>query len=268
MTDRPVPPAPDPAAPGPAAAPHRVPRIVVNAQRWEALTFLHWRADPAVVQGWLPPGLTVQEVGGTTWLGVVPFVMADVRVPPLPALGAWSTFPELNVRVYVRDRAGAEGVWFLGLWATSRAFVALTRAAGVPYHPAGAVVHARGDRVGPPAAVRYRFRSAGRGPLRVPHEHPGLRDLTFRADVRAHEEVDASSGLVRWLTARWNAYGVRAGRLWRFPVVHEPWTLRRGTLDALDTDVLDRLGLPPAGPDLVHVAAPVHARFALPRPVR
>ncbi|WP_353707436.1 DUF2071 domain-containing protein [Cellulosimicrobium sp. ES-005] len=270
MTDRPLPTAPDPAAPGvsrPSAS-----RVVVNVQRWDALTFLHWRVDPAVVQGWLPPGLSVQEVDGTTWLGVVPFVMAGVRVSPLPALGAWSTFPELNVRVYVRDRAGTEGVWFLGLWATSPAFVAATRAAGVPYHPAraavDAAVHAGGDRTGPPSAVRYRFRSTGRGPLRVPHEHPRLlRDATFRAEVRAHEEVDASSGLVRWLTARWNAYGVRAGRLWRFPVLHEPWTLRRGTLDALDTDVLARLGLPSADPGLVHVAAPVHARFALPRPV-
>ncbi|MGO1935934.1 MAG: DUF2071 domain-containing protein, partial [Cellulosimicrobium funkei] len=161
-----------------------------------------------------------------------------------------------------------EGVWFLGLWATSRAFVAATRAAGVPYHPARAAVHARGDRAGAPSAVRYRFRSDGRGPLRVPHEHPGLRDLSLHAEVRAHEEVDASSGLVRWLTARWSAYGARAGRLWRFPVVHEPWTLRRGTLDVLDTDLLDRLGLPPADPPLVHVAAPVHARFAVPRPVR
>ncbi|WP_441541572.1 DUF2071 domain-containing protein, partial [Cellulosimicrobium funkei] len=66
---------------------------MVNAQRWEALTFLHWPVDPAVVQGWLPPGLTVQQAGGTTWLGVVPFSMAGVRVPPLPPLGAWSAFP-------------------------------------------------------------------------------------------------------------------------------------------------------------------------------
>ncbi len=267
MSAYPAPPGAGPGTPPPGASPHPTPRVVVNAQRWEALTFLHWPVDPAVVQGWLPPDLTVQQAGGTKWLGVVPFRMAGVRVPPLPPLGAWSAFPELNVRVYVRDRAGAEGVWFLGLWATSRAFVAATRAAGVPYHPARAAVHARGDRAGAPSAVRYRFWSDGRGPLRVPHERPGLRDLSLHAEVRAHEEVDASSGLVRWLTARWSAYGARAGRLWRFPVVHEPWTLRRGTLDVLDTDLLDRLGLPPADPPLVHVAAPVHARFAVPRPV-
>ena len=54
------------------------------------------------------------------------------------------------------------------------------------------------------------------------------------------------------------------------PVVgHEPWALRRGSLDVLDTDLPRRLGLPDGGaPPLVHVAAPVHARFAVPRPVR
>ncbi len=239
--------------------------VVVTAQRWESLTFLHWPVDPAVVQRWLPPGLTVQVLDGATWVGVVPFVMADVRVPPLPALGAWSTFPELNVRVYVQDREGAEGVWFLGLWATRRAFVAATRAAGVPYHPVVAAVTGDGSDV-----VRYRFRAPGRrGPFPVPHEHPALHSGYLDAVVRAHEVVDASSGLASWLTARWNGYGSRAGSLWRFPVEHEPWALRRGSLDVLDTDLPRRLGLPDGGaPPLVHVAAPVHARFAVPRPVR
>ncbi|NDO90948.1 YqjF family protein [Cellulosimicrobium composti] len=238
-------------------------RLVVSAQQWEDLTFLHWPVEPGLVQRWLPPGLVVQTVGGATWVGVVPFLMADVRVPPLPALGGWSRFAELNVRVYVRDRAGTEGVWFGGLWATRRAFVAAARAAGVPYHPAAGVVEADG-----PDVVRYRFRATGRrGPFRVAHEHPALTGGRLTAVVRAHEEVDATSGLASWLTARWSGYGFRAGRPWRFPVAHEPWTLRRGTLDVLETDLPERLGLPGGEPPLVHVAAPVAARFAVPRPV-
>lgn len=267
-----------------ARPPGRPPRPAVSAQRWESLTFLHWPVDPAVVQGWLPPGLTVDTLDGTTWLGVVPFVMADVRVPPLPALGAWSTFPELNVRVYVRDRSGQTGIWFCGLWATRRAFVAATRAAGLPYHSAHADVSTGGPaaHVVPPGAasrvpsvVRYAFVAVGgTGPFRLRHEHPGLRSGRFAAVVRAHRggdpgaEAGASSDLEAWLTGRWNAYGVRAGVLWRFPVHHEPWTLGRGALDALDTDLPGRLGLPdPAGPPLVHVAGPVHARFGIPHRV-
>ena len=259
------------------------PRFPVNAQRWQSLTFLHWPVDPAVVQGWLPPGLTVHTFDGGTWLGVVPFVMADVRVPPLPALGAWSTFPELNVRVYVRDRSGRAGIWFCGLWATRRAFVAATRAAGLPYHPAHADVSTGGPAAPDvrsdgastvPSVVRYAFvADGGAGPFRVPYEHPGLRSGRFTAVVRTHPDADAgspgaSSDLDTWLTARWNAYGVRAGALWRFPVHHEPWTLRRGTLDALDTDLHARLGLTaPTHPPLVHLTARVHARLGLPRRV-
>jgi uncharacterized protein YqjF (DUF2071 family) len=242
--------------------------VAANAQTWESLTFLHWRVDPDVVQRWLPPGLVVDTVDGATWLGVVPFVMADVRVPPLPPLGRWSRFPELNVRVYVRDRAGTAGVWFLGLWCTRHAFVAATRAAGLPYHHAEAAVGTTPDRaVG--SVLRYRFRATtGAEPFRVPCQPARHRPLRLSAEVRSHEEVGAASGLEAWLTARWNAYAVRAGTLWRFGVHHEPWVLRRGTLDALDTDLHARLGLTaPADEPLVHVAAPVHARFAVPRPV-
>ncbi|MBD8078750.1 DUF2071 domain-containing protein [Cellulosimicrobium arenosum] len=235
----------------------------VGAQRWESLAFVHRQVDPDLVQTWLPPGLTVDTYDGATWVGLVPFVMADVRLGPFAAVPGWSTFPELNLRVYVRDRTGTRGVWFLGLWCTRRLFVAGTRAAGVPYHHARAAVDA-------PAAGPWRYRFAatdGPEPFRVPHQPARRRPLRFDATVHADETVDATSGLVQWLTARWNAYAVRAGRLWRFPVEHEPWTLRRGSVGLWRTDALGRLGLPGDDP-LVHVAAePVHARFALPHAV-
>ncbi|MBD5785139.1 DUF2071 domain-containing protein [Cellulosimicrobium terreum] len=240
----------------------------VGSQRWESLAFVHRQVDPDLVRTWLPPGLTVDTYDGATWVGLVPFVMADVRFPPLPAVSGWSTFPELNLRVYVRDRTGTAGVWFLGLWCTRHLVVTGTRAAGVPYHHARAAVDA--PTTGP---WRYRFAAtAGPEPFRVPHQPARRRALRFDATVHAHEAVDATSGLAHWLTARWNAYAVRAGRLWRFPVEHEPWTLRRGVLTSCTTDAFSRLGLPgrPAVGEepLVHVAdAPVHARFAPPRPV-
>ncbi|WP_419469557.1 DUF2071 domain-containing protein [Cellulosimicrobium cellulans] len=106
-------------------------------------------------------------------------------------------------------------------------------AAGVPYHPAVAAVTGDGSD-----AVRYRFRAPGRRePFPVPHEHPALRAGHLSAVVRAHEAVDATSGLAHRLTARSNGYGFCAGRLGRFPVEHEPWALRRGSLDMLETDL-------------------------------
>lgn len=219
----------------------------LNAQTWESLSFIHWRVPAAEVRALLPAGLEVDEYDGETWLGVVPFVMAEVRVPPLPALAGWSRFPELNLRVYVRDRAGNRGVWFLGLWCTSPVFVAAARSLGLPYRRARASV---AIEPGPAGARRYRFEQGA----------------SFRATVRAGEPVTADAGLAAFLTARWSMFAMRGGRLWRYPVTHEPWTLRTGALDELDTDLADRFGLPgPAAAPLVHVADPVHALAGPPR---
>ncbi|WP_251152628.1 DUF2071 domain-containing protein [Cellulosimicrobium sp. Marseille-Q4280] len=233
------------------AVPDAAVRLPVTTQRWAALTFLHWPVDAAAVQRLLPRDLRVQTYDGATYVGLVPFRMEDVRLGPLPVVPGWSTFGELNLRVYVRDGAGGEGVWFLALWCERAAFVAVTRAAGVPYHRCRAAVR---DDAGD--VLRYRYASTSRSaPVR------------FDAQVRALGEVDASSGLERWLTARWAAYAVRAGRTWRIPVEHEPWTLRRGSVEHLATDALERHGFSAAGAPLVHVAArPVDARLGFPRP--
>lgn len=241
--------APAPAGPAGPAAPVRRP---VTTQRWAALTFLHWPVEPAAVQRLLPRDLRVQTHDGATYAGLVPFRMEDVRLGPFPPVPGWSTFGELNLRVYVRHASGREGVWFLALWCERAAFVAAARAAGVPYHRCRAAVSDDGAGL-----RRYRFAAASRtAPAR------------FEAAVRAHEEVDASSGLARWLTARWDAYAVRAGRTLRVPVEHAPWSLRRGTVERLSTDALDRAGLGTGlGQPLVHVATrPVDARLGAPRP--
>lgn len=183
------------------AQPPRAPRPVINSQRWQSLALLHWQVPVDEVRRRLPPGLFVDEFEGRTWLGVVPFVMAGVRMPPLPAVPRWSLFPELNARVYVHDAAGNRGVWFLGLWCSNAGFVASARALGLPYHRTTCRVST--DSEGHVRSYEFaRRRSARAG-------------LSFSATVRAAEAVDADSGLNAWLTARWNMFAFRGGRLWR-----------------------------------------------------
>jgi uncharacterized protein YqjF (DUF2071 family) len=74
-------------------------------QRWESLTFLHWRYAPDVVQRLGPNGLTVEQYDGTAWIGLVPFSMS-VSLPHVPAPPWFGHFPETNVRTYVRDEHG------------------------------------------------------------------------------------------------------------------------------------------------------------------
>jgi uncharacterized protein len=56
---------------------------------WETLTFVHWRVmDPAQVHPLLPEGLTVDGYDGVAWVGLTPFLMANMRplgMPDLPA---------------------------------------------------------------------------------------------------------------------------------------------------------------------------------------
>ena len=56
----------------------------VMLNRWESLTFLHWRYQPEVVQRLLPPGLTVDTFDGSAWVALVPFVLRW-KLPRVPS---------------------------------------------------------------------------------------------------------------------------------------------------------------------------------------
>ena len=88
---------------------------VVMTQSWQKLLFLHWKYDPEVIQSILPPGLTVDTYDGDAWVGVVPFLMCQIRPVWSPAIPYMSKFLELNVRTYAIDEHGTPGVWFLSL---------------------------------------------------------------------------------------------------------------------------------------------------------
>lgn len=70
-------------------------------QSWLDLLFAHWPIEARLLQPLVPPPLQVQELDGTSWIGLVPFQMAGVMRRPLPDLPWISAFPELNVRLYV-----------------------------------------------------------------------------------------------------------------------------------------------------------------------
>ncbi|MFM8618508.1 MAG: YqjF family protein, partial [Opitutaceae bacterium] len=138
-----------------ASDPARVPAVptrpagpAVMRQRWIDLLFLHWEVPVDVILPTLPPGLEPDTFDGRAFLGIVPFRMDKVRPAFLPALPGVSYFPELNLRTYVRDRAGVPGVWFYSLDAGNRVAVAIARKFfHLPYHAARMEMR-RGDRAG------------------------------------------------------------------------------------------------------------------------
>jgi uncharacterized protein len=62
----------------------------------------------------LPEGLQVDTFQGSAWLGVVPFWMDRIKVRGVPPIPGARSFPDLNLRTYVRDPAdGNAGVYIL-----------------------------------------------------------------------------------------------------------------------------------------------------------
>ena len=231
--------------------------LPASVQRWEHLTFLHWRYDPAVVQALLPRTLRVQEWDGATWVGITPFRMVDVRLPGLPPPPGWGEFPELNVRVYVRAPDGRDGIWFPCMAVPRVSFLVPMRTAGLPYERSRSEVSITGSR------WSYRFDS--------PRRPGGVAGGPFEAVVDVGNELPAHerTPLVDSITGRWSGFHRRAGVLLRTPIAHEPWPLRSATARGDLTSPLLWSGLPePDGPALVHAAPVVHTSLGVPRPAR
>lgn len=230
-------------------------RTPVNLQVWEDLTFLHWAYEVDAVQRLLPENLRVQQWGGVTWVGVIPFRMARVRPPRLPSPPGWGAFAELNVRAYVTGPDGGDGIWFLGMVVHRLSFALALRSFGLPYQRSDSSVTRSGRlvtcRFGTPGLVRSRA------------------DAWFTASTDAGAPLgDAErTPLIDSLTGRWTAYHRRARILWRTPVEHEPWRLSHATVTGTLTSPLRWVGLSePAGQPLVHAARTVHARLGSLRP--
>ncbi len=106
----------------------------LNLQRWSNMTFVHWPCDAAILAPALPKGLAVDTCEGSPWVSMLPFVVEDLRSPFLPALPWLSTFPELNLRTYVRGPDNEPGIWFYSLDAARLPAVIGARLTyGLPY---------------------------------------------------------------------------------------------------------------------------------------
>jgi uncharacterized protein YqjF (DUF2071 family) len=218
-------------------------RTALSVQRWERLTFVHWRYPADVLRPRLPRGLELQTHDGSAWVGLTPFVMAGLRPPVLPAVPGWSTFAETNLRTYVTD-GRHDGVWFMRVHCARRLVVAAFRAGlGLPYDYVPGTV---GTQRGTTTYIMGRTR--------------------VTVDVGDAIEPDS---LVDALTGRWSAYTRHLGLLWRVPVEHEPLPVRDARLLALRTDLFERADLPePVGDPMVHFSPGVHTRVGGPRLAR
>lgn len=243
------------ASPRPLApdGPGSVPRQWLR-NRWEELTFVHWRYAADEVQSLLPEGLTVDTHNGWAYVSLVPFRMTGATPRFVPAVPWISAFNETNLRTYVVDSAGNRAIWFFSLEADRLAIVAFARMLlGFPYVWGTLDIERR------PAWRRY-VTSRRRWP-----RHPQSSTVVavgIGAEITEHSELDV------FLTARWGTVaqwpGGR-GRLRHHPVDHQPWTLHEATLTEYVDTSLEAAGLAaPIGDPIVRYAQPVDAVFGWP----
>lgn len=216
---------------------------IVMYQKWRELLFLHWPIEAAQVQASLPPGLTVDCYQGQAWLGLVPFRMRAIRPRFLPVAPYISYFLETNVRTYVRDRQGRQGVWFYSLDANRRLAVwAARRFFSLPYFTARMQC-----TIGPDAWVDYR--SA---------RNSSAQDSRFRYRAQGPVRQAEAGSLEHFLVERYRLYAWQAEQrvLLTGEVEHAPYPVQDAELSDFDPALLALAGFPSAeGP-------PAHTLFS------
>lgn len=188
------------------------------AQRWNDLLFAHWPIAVDQMARLLPAGLEADTFDGYAWAGVVPFWMNHVRTRTLGertlTVPSTSTFPELNLRTYVRSRAtGLPGVYFFSLDAASALAVLGARTLfHLPYFLASMQRQTKPD-----GTIQYASRRLfSSRSVRFQARYRGLGNL-------AEPSVDGT--LEHFLTARYCLFTPHAGRLLIGHIHHLPWPL-------------------------------------------
>ncbi len=211
---------------------------------WRDALFAHWPVDAGVVDDRLPPGLTARTHDDSAWLGIVAFVMEDIRPRGVPRpLGR--SFGEVNLRTYVDGPDGGEGIYFFNLDAADRPSVRIARRFyQLPYYRAHMAIDREGAYPGetPPYERRVEF---------VSHRaHPGVPDAHFDASYAPAGErfVPESGTLEQFLVENYRFYladgdaknGTDADLdLLYGDVEHLPWGVYEADLDLRSTDLFE-----------------------------
>ncbi len=228
---------------------------VIMDQFWDDLVFLHWRVAPDAVAPFLPPGCRPDVHDGSSWIGLIGFVMRRAGFGydhPVPYFG---DFAEINVRLYTTDDQGRRGVVFLSLEAERLALLALAGMIGVRYRWARIRVDRAPERTAGPLGYRsHRRAPPGRGAETSFAVRPGADAVTDPLSV--------------FLTARWGMHHHIGSRPLWVPNTHQPWPLRIAELLHCDDDLVAVAGFPGVArrpPDSVLWSSGVRTQFGRPQ---
>lgn len=238
-------------------------------QSWRHLLFAHWPIPRERLRPLVPSQLMLEEYDGTSWLGLTPFLLADLHPRLLPPLPGVSTFPELNLRTYVRvdDKPG---VFFFSLDAASRLAVLGARTLyRLPYHHArmriqhrDGWIHYRSRRTHTDAEAT-RAGSAHADSAHADNARTAVARVGTRANFSARYRptgtvANAAPGsLEHFLTERYALFVVlRDGNILHGDIHHRPWPLQpaEAVIEQNTIPAAHGIALPDV-PPLLHFAA-------------
>ncbi len=223
---------------------------------WRYLAMLNFAIEAGLLRPWLPTGCECDVWRGTSYVSLVGFLFADLRVWGVP-IPFNRNFPEVNLRFYVRrkvDHRWRRGVVFVREFAP-RWLVAC--AAGWFYGENYAVVPmdhevaVADDEPATPRAVSYSW------------DHAGGRH-SLRMTTRGRLRPIQPDGLEAFIVDQAWGYSARAGRpTIEYRVEHPPWRIWEADDAAFDGDAAalyggpfaEALAQPPASAFLVDGSA-------------
>jgi uncharacterized protein YqjF (DUF2071 family) len=172
---------------------------------------------------------------GQAYVGVVPFVIRNLRPHGVPVLPVISHFPEINVRTYV-VYGGIPGVYFFSLDAANLSAVVGARFVyALPYYQA-----------------RFSIRSVGADIYYESSRIPRPKPAEFRGAYRPISDVNPyqppSESLERFLSERYCLYAVTERHVYRTVVHHLRWPLQTATASIECNSMADPVGIPLSDP--------------------
>jgi uncharacterized protein YqjF (DUF2071 family) len=212
---------------------------------WSELLLLNWAVPTEDVAPLVPAGTEPDLHDGQAYISIVGFRFHTCRLLGIPVPGHTS-FPEINLRFYVRRHAGNEqrrGVVFVREIVPRRAVAVIanwlynenyvTRPMRINLKMTGTSL-AHGD------AIEYAWRSACSWPLRGrPHRGQQQNDWNrLAARVAAPLAIPAQNSLDEFLVEHyWGYVRGRDGITREYRVVHDPWQVAPADSVTWDCDV-------------------------------
>ena len=192
---------------------------------------------------YIPEGLELDLFEGKAYVGVIPFQMKNVRPRLLPAVPGISTFPEFNIRTYVKKN-GKAGVLFLTLEAQSRITCwHAPRAYGLPYRY---------------AKCQLRFSNE-----KFVWKSKNVRDgssLEGECKLTGKQRKAEKDTLEYFLFERYSLYTEHNEKLHMAYTLHEPWIFQDGEVTISDNSLTQsyELGIDVMNPQHVHASSGVY----------